>query len=245
MLLFCPNGEGADACPFSKPLSAEGLPILTIDEEIYRYAPSLVIATVDKLAQLPWRGFAGLLFGRVRQRCPRHGYRHDDLDAKTGCTSKHNTKGSLPAVASQPVVRLRPPDLIIQDEMHLISGALGTTVGLFEAAVDELCTWRLPGGGETGPKIVASTATTKRAREQVLGVFGRELAVFPPPVIDIADTFFCEQVPVTQGQPGPPVPRRLRARGAAEVGRDPAGRDPAHRRAVAVRPAMVRPPTRT
>jgi len=100
------------------------------------------------------------------------------------------------------VTRLRPPDLIIQDELHLISGALGTTVGLFEAAVDELCTWRTPGGAETGPKIVASTATTKRAREQVLGVFGRGLAVFPPPVIDIADTFFSRQVPVTKEHPG-------------------------------------------
>ena len=59
-LLYCPRGEGADACPFSQePVAGEGLPILTVDEEIYRYAPSLVIATVDKLAQLPWRGFAG------------------------------------------------------------------------------------------------------------------------------------------------------------------------------------------
>ncbi|GAA0909943.1 DISARM system helicase DrmA [Virgisporangium aurantiacum] len=202
VLLHCPNGEGADACPFSRTLSPDGLPILTIDEEIYRYAPSLVIATVDKLAQLPWRGYAGMLFGRVRQWCPRHGYRHDDLDAKTACTGKHHTKGKLPASTSQPVVRLRPPDLIIQDEMHLISGALGTTVGLFEAAVDELCTWPLPGGGETGPKIVASTATTKRAREQVRGVFGRELAVFPPPVIDITDTFFSRQVPLSKENPG-------------------------------------------
>ncbi|GGM27851.1 DISARM system helicase DrmA [Dactylosporangium sucinum] len=202
VLLHCPRGEGDDACPFSRTRSPEGLPILTIDEEIYRYLPSLVIATVDKLAQLPWRGFAGLLFGRVRQRCPRHGYRHDDLDAKTGCTSRHNKKGNLDAVASEPVARLRPPDLIVQDEMHLISGALGTTVGLFEAAVDELCTWPLPGGGAAGPKIVASTATTKRAREQVLGVFGRELAVFPPPVIDIADTFFSRQVPLTKADPG-------------------------------------------
>jgi hypothetical protein len=181
----------------------EGLPILTVDEEIYRCLPSLVIATVDKLAQLPWRGYAGLLFGRVSSRRPRHGYRHDDLDARTGCKQRHNASrlSGLPAVTSQPVTRLRPPDLIIQDELHLISGALGTTVGLFEAAVDELCRWRV-GEMLTGPKIVASTATTKRAPEQVRGVFARGLAVFPPSVIDIADTFFSRQVPVTPETPG-------------------------------------------
>jgi hypothetical protein len=168
-----------------------------------RSAPSLVIATVDKLAQLPWRGYAGLLFGRVSSRRPRHGYRHDDLDARTGCKQRHNASrlSGLPAVTSQPVTRLRPPDLIIQDELHLISGALGTTVGLFEAAVDELCRWRV-GEMLTGPKIVASTATTKRAPEQVRGVFARGLAVFPPSVIDIADTFFSRQVPVTPETPG-------------------------------------------
>jgi hypothetical protein len=68
--------------------------------------------------------------------------------------------------------------------------------------VAELCTWRLPSGAETGPKIVASTATTKRARQQVLGVFGKELAVFPPQVIDVGDTFFSRQVPVTPENPG-------------------------------------------
>jgi len=202
VFLFCPNAEGVDACPFSRTRSEEGLPVLTVDEEIYRFTPALVIATVDKLAQLPWRGFAGMLFGRVRERCPRHGYRHDDLDARTGCADRHNAKGRWPAVKSQPVVRLRPPDLIIQDELHLISGALGTTVGLFESAVDELCTWTAPGGRETGPKIVASTATTKRAHEQVLGVFGRSLQIFPPPVLDVADTFFSRQVEVTPDEPG-------------------------------------------
>ncbi|MGI8333672.1 DISARM system helicase DrmA [Actinomadura scrupuli] len=202
ILLYCHRGEGAEACPFSRRMAdGEGLPILTVDEEIYRYAPSLVIATVDKLAQLPWKGYAGMLFGRVRQRCPRHGYRHDDLDEKTGCASRHQKKDALPAVSSQPVVRLRPPDLIIQDELHLISGALGTTVGLFEAAIAEL-TSRPYDGRLTGPKIIASTATTKRAREQVLGVFGRDLAVFPPQVIDVADTFFSRQVPITPQTPG-------------------------------------------
>ncbi|WP_062428733.1 DISARM system helicase DrmA [Herbidospora daliensis] len=199
VVLYCANGEGVTACPFSRRMSpGEGLPILTVDEEIYRLTPSLVIATVDKLAQLPWKGFAGNLFGRVREWCPRHGYRHDDLDDKTGCTPRHNAKGALPATQIQQVVPLRPPDLIIQDELHLISGALGTTVGLFEAAVDELCTW----GDNHGPKIVASTATTKRADAQVLGVFARELAIFPPQVIDVADTFFSRQVAITPADPG-------------------------------------------
>lgn len=202
VLLFCANAEGSDACPFSRTRSTEGLPILTVDEEIYRLLPSLVIATVDKLAQLPWRGFAGMLFGRVGQYCPRHGFRHADLDAKTECGNYHQGKGDLPKVTSKPVPRLRPPDLIIQDELHLISGALGTTVGLFESAVDELTSWTTPSGRRTGPKIVASTATTKRAREQVRGVFGRELRIFPPQVTDVTDTFFSTQVPVTHDNPG-------------------------------------------
>jgi hypothetical protein len=203
VLLYCPAGEAPDPCPFSEMAApGEGLPILTVDEEIYRLLPALVIATVDKLAQLPWRGYAGLLFGRVSSWCPRHGYRHDDMDQRTGCGGKHHkTSSGLPAVVSQPACRLRPPDLIIQDELHLISGALGTTVGLFEAAVDELCGWPCD-SGRAGPKIVASTATTKRATAQVRALFGRELAVFPPPALDITDTFFSRQVPVTPHTPG-------------------------------------------
>ncbi|WP_327654699.1 DISARM system helicase DrmA [Streptomyces sp. NBC_00483] len=207
VLLYCADGEGKNACPFSQRRSpGEGLPILTVDEEIYRLAPSLLIATVDKLAQLPWRGYAGMLFGRVSEFCPRHGYRHADLDVRTSCGKTHNAKGKYEAVASRPVTRLRPPDLIIQDELHLISGALGTTVGLFEAAVDELCTWpALDARGASrpvGPKIVASTATTKRAADQIRGVFARRAAIFPPQVVDVEDTFFSQQVAVTPAAPG-------------------------------------------
>ncbi|WP_344171727.1 DISARM system helicase DrmA [Pilimelia columellifera] len=203
--LYCPRGEGSAACEFSRRINPDGLPILTVDEELYRYPPSLVIATVDKLAQLPWFGFAGNLFGRVRQWCPRHGYRHPDLDRRTDCRDKHNVSsdGRLAAVRSQPVNRLRPPDLIIQDELHLISGALGTTVGLFEGAVAELCRWEPPGASAAaGPVIVASTATTKRADAQVRALYGRRLAVFPPPVLDVADTFFSRQVPLSTENPG-------------------------------------------
>ncbi|MER7394878.1 DISARM system helicase DrmA [Streptomyces sp. NPDC000151] len=207
VILYCSRGEGTDRCPFSRrEAPGEGIPVLTVDEEIYRLAPALLIATVDKFAQLPWNGYAGLLFGRVTELCPRHGYRHEDLDAKTGCGSRHHAKGDLPGVTAQPVTRLRPPDLIIQDELHLISGALGTIVGLFESAVDQLCSWSFTDGQgqrhEVGPKIVASTATTKRAADQVLGVFGRKVAVFPPQVLDVGDTFFSRQVELSRENPG-------------------------------------------
>jgi hypothetical protein len=203
IILYCSNAEGPDACPFSQPKAdREGLPILTVDEEIYRHPPSLLIATVDKLAQLPWYGYAGMLFGRVSRRCPRHGYRHPDLDQRTGCTDRHNAAGGLPRCETVPVTRLRPPDLVVQDELHLISGALGTVVGLFEGAVDDLCGWTAPGGGRTGPKIVASTATTKHATTQVRRLFARDLAVFPPPVLDVTDTFFSAQMSLTATTPG-------------------------------------------
>lgn len=80
-----------------------------------------------------------------------------------------------------------PPDLIVQDELHLISGPLGTLVGLYETAIDHLAT-----DSETGvrPKLVASTATIRRAAEQVHSVFARDARQFPPPGIDAEDSFF-------------------------------------------------------
>jgi hypothetical protein len=77
-----------------------------------------------------------------------------------------------------------PPDLIVQDELHLISGPLGTLVGLYETAVDAAAT------GEARPKVVASTATIRRATDQVRAVFDRESRQFPPPGIDPDDSFF-------------------------------------------------------
>ncbi|MFE2754293.1 helicase-related protein [Actinosynnema sp. NPDC059335] len=77
------------------------------------------------------------------------------------------------------------PSLIIQDEFHLISGPLGTIVGLYEAAFDVLMEHL---GNK--PKIVAATATIRRADEQTKGVFGRPVALFPPAGVDAADSYF-------------------------------------------------------
>jgi hypothetical protein len=86
------------------------------------------------------------------------------------------------------------PSLVIQDELHLISGPLGTIVGLYEAAFDVVM--RRHGAR---PKIVASTATIRRADEQVHGVFGRRVAMFPPSGLDADDSYF---VRFDRGRPG-------------------------------------------
>ncbi len=99
-----------------------------------------------------------------------------------------------------------PPGLIIQDELHLISGPLGSVAGLYEGAIEALCTDRR---GETHirPKIVCSTATIRRYQDQVRSLYGREsVALFPPPGIDAADSFFARHE--TASAAGVPVPGR-------------------------------------
>ncbi len=85
-----------------------------------------------------------------------------------------------------------PPELIIQDELHLISGPLGSMVGHYETAVNALC---VRGDGEVSavPKIIASTATISRAQSQVKGLYGRETFLFPPQALKAGDSFFAEQ----------------------------------------------------
>ena len=109
---------------------------------------------------------------------------------------------------------LDPPDLIIQDELHLIAGPLGTVAGLYEAAIDQLAS-RGTGENRVRPKIVASTATVRRAADQIEALFDRaKTSVFPPPGIDRTDSFFARTVPSSQD------PARLYL-GIAAQGRGP------------------------
>lgn len=166
----------ASKCEFN---SKRRLPVVAVDEVLYRRAPCFVIATVDKLASLPFEGRSGVLFGLADRYEPHVGF-FGPCDTAMGQRLER---------------RLLPPDLIIQDELHLISGPLGTMVGLYETAIDSLCE-REVDGTRVRPKVVASTATVRRAADQVKALFARPgVQVFPPPGPDRRDSFFSKTVP--------------------------------------------------
>lgn len=137
MDVCCPG----DNCDF-----ASRLPVHLVDQTVYKARPTLVIATVDKFASMPWREQTAALFNRDR----------------------------LADVTP-------PPELIVQDELHLISGPLGTLTGLYETAVDALA---------DQPKVIASTATIRRAAKQGRNLFDRDVRQFPPAGLDARDSWF-------------------------------------------------------
>jgi hypothetical protein len=191
-------GDNLGQCEFSEAMAPkEGLPVMVVDEDIYRRPPALLIATVDKFAQMPWKGETQMLFGQVNGNCTRHGFRSPEIED----ANMHPARNGLPRAQTVPQGPLRPPDLIIQDELHLISGPLGSMVALYESAIDELCTWEV-NGRRVRPKVIASTATISRAPDQVQKLFVRKLEVFPPQGTNIQDSFFAIQREVSEKYPG-------------------------------------------
>ena len=146
MTVRCPDLD----CSFHRGV---GLPVHLVDESVYAHRPTLIIATVDKFAALPWRSECANIFNRQF--------------------------GSLQ----------QPPELIVQDELHLISGPLGTLTGLYETAVDVLA---------DRPKVVASTATIRRATAQGSALFNRRVHQFPPSGLDSRDSWFAKEAPRTR-----------------------------------------------
>ncbi len=140
--IYCDNVSGCSLANKDIPL-----PVWTVDEDIYRELPSLLIGTIDKFAQIVRKKETGRLFGLGT---PHH-----------------------------------PPELILQDELHLITGPLGTIAGLYEAAIDELCH---AAGGR--PKVIGSTATIRRASDQVKALFNRKVYQYPAPGLHADNSCF-------------------------------------------------------
>lgn len=181
-------------CMFSKK-SGRTIPVYLVDEEIYAKCPTVIISTVDKFARLPWSEQVGLLFGKTDRRCTRCG--HIAIgDIKHPNSHRADKMAGLEKAEVLSCKPFYPPELIIQDELHLITGSLGTIYGGYETIVEEMCCIE-KNGKKIRPKYVASTATIRNAGEQIKVLYGRnEFTQFPPSGFDTRDSFFIKEVPL-------------------------------------------------
>lgn len=141
------------------------IPVCLSDETIYQHPPALLFGTVDKFAQLA----------------------HKINGTNKGINAdSRRIFGNGNWEEGKPLDGYFPPDLIIQDELHLLLGPLGSAVALFESAVDQLC-MRKDG---TRPKIISSTATTRNTQLQIAALFDRKVNLFPKPGVECDDSFF-------------------------------------------------------
>lgn len=136
------------------------LPVKLCDEDIYTTPPTLLFGTVDKFAALGHRTSTQRPYQDSRRLFGKGGVNH------------------------------LPPSLIIQDELHLLLGPLGSAVSLFECAIDQLCTYKTASGLMIRPKIISSTATTRNTDLQIRALYDRDVSIFPKPGTDYDDSFF-------------------------------------------------------
>lgn len=153
------------------------IPGYTIDEHVYYRCPTVIISTADKIARLAFEPRAASLFGNITKYNKYYGYYREDL------LPKNSSKASLNEFVNVP--QFKSPDLIIQDELHLMDGPLGSLFGLYETMVDAII--KNNGGN---PKYIASTATINNADKQAKTLFSKKLFQFPPAGLTIDDSFF-------------------------------------------------------
>ncbi len=186
------NGDPGLACRVP-------IPAVTVDDQVYHRVPSVVVATVDKFARLPFEPKSAALFGNVDAYHAIYGYYRqgvppsDPIEAPPESPHEHprpdhDGRGQNRVALWVPVPHLDPPDLVLQDELHLIDGPLGSLVGVLETAFDTLASVHgIP------CKYIASTATIRKSEAQVEAVFNRTVRLFPPPGLTFSDSFFLRQ----------------------------------------------------
>ena len=176
------------------------LPVFTVDEQVYHRVPTIVVATVDKFARLPYEPRSASLFGNVDLYDSRSGYYRKGAAPYVSGGGENTPGADSHTRLDVSVPGFDPPNLVIQDELHLIDGPLGSMVGLYETAIESLAT-----KNGCGPKYVAATATIREAGDQIRSIFNREVRIFPPIGIDASDRFFVREPavdPLDESVPG-------------------------------------------
>lgn len=166
------------------------IPCYVVDNEIYRYLPSVIVGTIDKLASVGNQRKLSQIFGQVDGRCTEHGYFKGKCCQKN-CTDRQRLQANAP-------LGLSGPTLFIQDELHLLKEGLGTFDSHYETFTQRL---RREFGQEEPLKIIASSATIEAFERQVEHLYGRtqgQARVFPGPSPTLGQSFYAETLDYPQ-----------------------------------------------
>ena len=150
----CDNGE----------CSITALPLMIVDSEIYRYLPSIVVSTIDKMSMLGTTNDFRMMFGQVRSKCPVHSFSSGKKCSCPGCSYK---------IQPLPVGYLKDPvpTLFIQDEMHLVKESLGTFDSHYESFISYYAKELIPKNQQKQIRFIGATATISSYESHVRNLY--------------------------------------------------------------------------
>lgn len=162
-------------------------PIYITDAEIYRFAPSVIVGTVDRLARAGQTNSFSHIFGQYTHKCPRHGYvSFNKCIESSVCDVKPKQYEELES-------NYDPcPSLLLQDELHLLKESLGTYDSHYETFIDLLAENI---GKKLPPKRIAATATIEGYERHVWELYGREAIRFPVKGKGLNDSAYSQNAP--------------------------------------------------
>ena len=160
------------------------IPLFISDTEIYRYTPSIIVGTVDRLARAGQRSQFAHIFGRTRFACPDHGFVSFGKCLEQGVCKRSKSEYIDRGELYDPA-----PAFLLQDELHLLRESLGTYDSHYESFIDTLCS-RI--GTGLPPKRIAATATIEGYETHIRELYGRDARRFPVKGIGEHDTAYVE-----------------------------------------------------
>ncbi len=175
------------------------LPIYVTDNEVYRYTPTFVVSTIDKIAVVGMNRRARGLLGQLKYRCPEHGFTSECqcLCSNRGIAEEHRCENDSPAKLES-IEPVDPPSLLIQDELHLLREEFGAFDSHYETLIQMLINEYTD--GEWDMKTVAATATIEGANQQVDALYRKEPNEFPSQGPRLRQSFYAYEDPYRLGR---------------------------------------------
>ena len=203
----CWSNIGADEGVYGEGIHGE-LGIYVSDEECYRYIPTVMVGTIDKLAVISHNKRFRYFFGGATHYCPQHGFSFEgrcvhnrliknDDGSYTADQCPNNSRTSQIRTKSLGTMPFPGISILIQDELHLLKENMGN----FDSHYETLFSALQEANGGRKPKNLAATATIKEYEHHVTHLYQRKPRRFPVPGYTLNESFYSRVVKDDKGEP--------------------------------------------